>query len=51
MLKVGITGGMGSGKSTVCNILKNLKTLKRKEFLPYISLATFIGTLTHFFSI
>ena len=24
MLKVGITGGMGSGKSTVCNILKNL---------------------------
>lgn len=24
MLKVGITGGIGSGKSTVCNILKNL---------------------------
>ena len=24
MLKVGITGGMGSGKSTICNILKNL---------------------------
>ena len=24
MLKVGVTGGMGSGKSTVCNILKNL---------------------------
>jgi len=24
MLKVGITGGMGSGKSTVCNILKKL---------------------------
>lgn len=24
MLKVGITGGIGSGKSTVCNVLKNL---------------------------
>ena len=24
MLKIGITGGIGSGKSTVCNILKNL---------------------------
>ncbi len=24
MLKVGITGGMGSGKSTVCNIFRNL---------------------------
>lgn len=24
MLKVGITGGIGSGKSTVCNLLKNL---------------------------
>lgn len=24
MLKVGITGGIGSGKSTVCNILRNL---------------------------
>ncbi len=24
MLKIGITGGMGSGKSTVCNIFRNL---------------------------
>lgn len=24
MLRIGITGGMGSGKSTVCNIFKNL---------------------------
>ncbi|MBL4707327.1 MAG: dephospho-CoA kinase [Flavobacteriales bacterium] len=24
MLKIGITGGIGSGKSTMCNILKNL---------------------------
>jgi len=24
MLKIGITGGIGSGKSTVCNILRNL---------------------------
>jgi len=24
MLKVGITGGIGSGKSTICNVLKNL---------------------------
>lgn len=24
MLKVGVTGGIGSGKSTVCNILRNL---------------------------
>lgn len=24
MLKIGVTGGIGSGKSTVCNILKNL---------------------------
>ena len=24
MLKVGITGGIGSGKTTICNLFKNL---------------------------